>query len=103
MLHRVHEDWRCLAIAAVAECDRDVAKEAATLRALDRALTKTAAKSCIVERHQIGHERHQLGRDGFVEWLVPRADFLTDVASENPVAELGAQLARNRSAIFDGE
>src|SRR5216683_3781509 len=90
-------------ISAVAEHDRGVAQEPAALGALDRGFTEAAPKALVVERHQFGQRGHQL-----VAWrsrgrrvVVPRTDLLTDVASEDPVAELGAQLGGDWSAMFD--
>src|SRR5689334_11871605 len=40
-------------------------------------------------------------RIGAREVAVPWADFVANVASEDPVAELRTQLAWNRAAIFD--
>src|SRR5258705_8772307 len=40
-------------------------------------------------------------RGGALRVAVPRADLVANVASEDPVADFRAQLARNRSAIFN--
>src|ERR1700722_7839411 len=103
MLHRTREHRHGLAIAAVAERDRDVAQKTTALGAFYRALSEAAAEAVVVQRHQVGHKRHQFGGDSRIKRLVPGTYFLADIAAENPVAEFGPQLARNRAAIFDGE
>src|SRR5580693_5287816 len=90
-----------VALATVAQHHGGVTQESAPPRACDRARAEAAAELVVIERHQAGQERHQRLVRRRARAHVPRAYLLTDVASENPVAEFGSQRDWNRPAMLD--
>src|SRR5262245_25347020 len=96
-------------LATVAERDAHVARESGAPRATDRAAREQHPKAGLVEREE-ALEGPALQRSGVKSRLVggrgeaiPWADLLAHVAAKDPVADRGAQLARDRSAVLDGE
>ena len=98
------EDGHGVGIAAVAERHGGVAEKAAPLRAGHRRLPEARAEARLVEREQRGQVRRQRLGAGRVACLpVPRARLLAEVAAEDPVAELRAQLHGERAPVLDGQ
>src|SRR5262249_2093718 len=87
-------------ISAIADDDRGVAQQAAALGARNRGAAEALAKRRVVEAEQLGRVDQLRLR---VVVAIPGADFLTDIAAEEPVADAGAQLVGNRRAEFNRE
>src|SRR5438093_13310825 len=76
--------------AAVREDDRGITREPFAPRALERRAAKPLPELVVGHRHQRLRRRwrrgrRRLARDGRV--AIPGADFLTDVAAEEPLAD----------------
>ena len=91
----------------VAQHDRRVAQQTAALGPPQRRVAKSAAKRFIVQFeefcqtnwiHAVGRLKCRLARfaTGLLASLVPRANFLTNVAAEEPIADARPQFFRDR-------
>src|SRR5438093_440269 len=90
--------------ATVREDDRGITREPFAPRALERRAAKPLPELVVGHRHQRLRRRwrrgrRRLARDGRV--AIPGADFLTDVAAEEPLADRRVELLRNRAPVLD--
>src|SRR5690606_29076176 len=97
-------------LTRIAGGDENVADEAVTPDALDRRAGKKRAKRRIVEPEEVREPwllqvlpRHELGLGCRVGELVPRADGEAVVATIDAVSHGGAEFARDRPLMLDGQ
>src|SRR5205823_14351245 len=90
--------------AAVREDDRGSPREPFAPRALERRAAKPLPELVVGHRYQRLRRRWRRGRRRFARdgrVAIPGADFLTDVAAEEPLADRRVELLRNRAAVLD--
>ena len=96
------EDRLGLKIDAIGP-DADVARDAAPLRARHGRAAEGLLEAGLVHLQQPRQPRRVQERRRERGLAVPWAGVLAEVAAEHPVADAGAQLARDGAAVLDGE